>query len=235
MSKTRAFPVERLPVVAEDIAEFFGDEGLIKTGETLLVGPPIEVYSAGLVPDETPPPSLEDIASWTERFHHQVLDTTREARGYALTRWSADDIVVCKISASAEFASAVERGLVSLRDRMPQEAIVRLVSVPEMQLDTLWSLDPTKPKNSTMMVVRQPEEAELELFQELTEDEFIEVLMTHVHMAGMVLPMVDSLYDRPLMDILCASKDEVIDDVSDETATTLFLQERMEHVRHLSA
>lgn len=236
MSDSHHFPIDLLPAVAEDIADFFGEEGYVESGATLVVGPPIEVYTTGLVPPETPAPSLEEVVTWTERFHHQVLDGRGAACGYALTRWSAGEILVCKISASATFAGAVEAGLVSLRKHMPKEAVVRVVSVPEMQVESLWSFDPTNQVDAKLMVIQGPEEAELELFQELTEEQFMEVLMTKGPFAGIVLPMMDSLYDRPLMAILCASSAHLLE-VRDEIPTTLVLQDSMEieYDRRLSA
>lgn len=195
------FPKDQLSNVAEDIADFFGAEELAEPGEKIIVGPPIEVWVASMI-DE--PRSLREVARWTERFHHQVVGVSGTPLGYALTSLDSAEppsAFVCKVSGSADVARAFEDALHVLRDHKAQD-FVRLLAVPELQLEALWALDPsTKAPEGELCVARVPVELHLERLQIVTEDELVQALRTGSPQAGM-LNIDEVLVERSLGELL---------------------------------
>lgn len=196
------FPRAALPEVADEIAELFGDEGLARPGQEIVVGPPIEVYTAGMVDAQDPPP-LKDVARSTGRFHHQVLDAHGPPIGYALTRIQNGSVLVCEFSGAAKFAAAIQRGILLLRQALDSDHFVRLLSVPELQLDALWALGPEE-REAGVIVVNSPGDRSLEL-KNMSAPELVEVLMNHPPVAGVFIGLTDLFRDNFLGELLASS------------------------------
>lgn len=216
-----AFPPAALSAIADEIAELFGDEGFARPGQAIIVGPPIEVYTAGMI-DAHEPPLLSDVAHSTERFHHQVLDTNRLPLGYALTRFQNGGVIVCKLSSAAEFAAAIERGLNMLRHALDKDHFVRLLSVPELQLDALWALGPAE-RDAGVLIVSSPSDRSLEL-KTLSAPEIVDVLMRHQPLVGVyVTNLTDLSCDNSLLEVLGYSIGDTTDLVDDAPPVTLIM------------
>lgn len=224
--EAQAFPLNQLPEVAADIAEHFGAEGLVEPGEKIVIGAPIAVYTGSMVDASDPPASLRDAVFWTGRFHHQVLTEAARPLGYALTQLHDDVAIVCKISGSCEFARAVEHGLNSLRERFTGERTVRLLSVPELQIEALWLVE-RDAAESEILVVIVPEESRLAALTRVSEADFLEVLMTHSPLAGAFVGLDDDLRDVELRELVAGSLGEE-GETSDAPPVTWSLVQIME-------
>jgi hypothetical protein len=204
---TPAFPLDQLAAVADDIADFFGSEGFASPGQALVVGPPIEAWVAGMEDAESAALSLREAALWTERFHHQVLCEDGRPLGYALTSVMHDDVVIRKISCSEEVPVAIEGGLKMLRARVSDDRALRLLAVPELQIDALWLLDPRSPAGE-VLVIRVPPESYLSSLEILSEERFMDVLKNHLPMAGMISGLDEIFCDRPLRELIASGFDD---------------------------
>lgn len=190
----RHFPMGHLPAVAEEIAEIFGEEGFAEPGRKLKIGPPLEAWIAGMVEPATEVTSLEDVARWTERFHHQVSVVGGKPIGYAVTMIEDGHAVTCEVSAAAELASALEKGLSLLRERADPSLHVRLLSVPEFQIKSLWTLR-ERGDEEEVMIVRAPESAGFTLFEPVTAEDLLAFLRSGVPICGAYLSSLESFVD----------------------------------------
>jgi hypothetical protein len=201
------FPAERLPAVAEEIAELFGELGFARPGQALLIGAPMAVWVAALIDGDGPPLPLKDAARWTGRFHHQVAEVDGPPIGYARTGVVSGEVIVCEFSDASDLAVAIERGLSLLRECFPEDRSVHLLSIPELQIEALWL--PSPPAGSEVVVVRAPEESFVEPFHPLSEEEAVNVLMKHGSLAGMLVGMEEIWFDRTLAKTIA---DEFVED-----------------------
>ncbi|HTN91889.1 MAG TPA: hypothetical protein VL242_49810 [Sorangium sp.] len=225
------FPIDRLSDLAEEVADFFGAAAIVSPGQKVRVGPPIELWSASLVESADSTPTLSQIARWTGRYHHQVLEDPGPPLGYVLTRLEGDEVVLSTVSDAAEFAGDVENGLVELRKRIDEEAFVRLLSVPELQLEALWAAARSAAEG-TVLVIRVEPGVQVEAEVLLSERAIVELLMRHPPVEGGIFGVQSllDLLDVPLKGLIAGSIGEEGDKYDSPPVTLDVVYDRVEMV-----